>query len=138
MATSRGIFVRSQLKRRALAICGTSIYNVAGGHSQWPVGGYPVGSQVYKITRATYLYDSTSYRRPSIVRREFGGTPQIVAYDVNGLHVSYQLQDGTVTRNPVNLSLIDKVIPAVLTRVTDSRLATLRDSVYAIICPRTF
>lgn len=116
----------------------TSVYNVAGGHNQWPAGGYGIGAQVYKVTPATYYYDSTTYRRPAVVRRELGQAPQIVAYDVNGLHVWYELQDGTWTRNPTNLSMVDKVIPVVLTRVPDGRLATLQDSVWAVIRPRTF
>ncbi|MEO7866145.1 MAG: prepilin-type N-terminal cleavage/methylation domain-containing protein [Candidatus Eisenbacteria bacterium] len=116
----------------------SSPYNVAGGHNQWPAGGYGVGAQVYKITRASYYYDSSSYRKPALLRREFGQAPQIVAYNVNGLHVWYELQDGTRTRSPGNLAFVDKVIPVVLTRVTDSRLAALGDSVWAVIRPRTF
>ncbi len=116
----------------------TSPYNVVGGHAQWPAGGYPVGTQVYRITPATYYYDSVTFRRPAILRREFGQAPQIVAYDVNGMHVWYELQDGTWTRNPANLAMVDKVIPVVLTRVADARMATLQDSVWAVIRPRTF
>lgn len=116
----------------------SSPYNVPGGHNQWPAGGYGVGAQVFKISRATYYYDSTSYRKPAVMRREFGQAPQIVAYNVNGLHVWYELQDGTRTRAPNNLAFVDKVIPVVLTRVTDTRLATLADSVWAVIRPRTF
>lgn len=116
----------------------TSIYNVPGGHSQWPASGYGSGAQVYKITKATYYYDSTTFRRPAVLRREFGQAPQIVAYDVNGMHVWYELHDGTWTRNPNNLSMVDKVIPVVMTRVADARMATLQDSVWAVIRPRTF
>ncbi len=116
----------------------SSPFNVAGGHNQWPAGGYGTGTQVYKITKATYYYDSTTYRKPAVIRREFGQAPQIVAYDVSGLHVWYELQDGTWTRSPGALSFVDKVIPVVLTRVTDGRLAALVDSVYAVIRPRTF
>ena len=115
-----------------------SPYNVPGGHNQWPAGGYGVGAQVFKITRASYYFDSTSFRKPAVMRREFGQSPQIVAYDVNGLHVWYELQDGTWTRSPANLAFVDKVMPVVLTRVADARLATLADSVWAVIRPRTF
>jgi prepilin-type N-terminal cleavage/methylation domain-containing protein len=118
----------------------TSKYNVTGGtaFAGWPAGGYPIGANVYKLTVATYRYDSTSYKRPALVRQEVGGTAQIVAYNVNGFHVIYELQDGTWTRNPADMNQVNKVIPVVLTRVTDNRLTTLSDSVWAAVTPRTF
>ena len=48
------------------------------------------------------------------------------------------MQDGTVTRNPSSMALVDKVSPVVYTHVTDSRRSTLRDSVWASVQPRTF
>ncbi len=115
-----------------------SSYNAPGGHSGFPPSGYGVGSNLYKITMATYRYDATGYRRPALVRQEPGSAAQIVAYDVNGFHVWYELQDGTWTRNPASMDQVDKVIPVVLTKVSDNRLATLSDSVWAAIRPRTF
>ncbi len=112
----------------------SSPYNDPGGLST----SYPVGSSVFKITMASYYFDSTSFRRPALMRREVGGAPQVVAYNVDGFHVWYQLQDGTWTRKPSDLNTVDKVIPVVLTRVTDPRLAALRDSVWASVRPRTF
>ena len=53
---------------------------------------------------------------------------QIVAYNVNGFHVWYQLQDGSWTRNPTDLSLIDEVVPSVLTRVTATRMPSMSTS----------
>ena len=116
----------------------SSAYNAPGGHSGWPAGGYGAGANLYKITMATYRYDSTSYKKPALVRQEVGGTPQIVAYNVAGFHVWYELEDGTWTRNPLDMTQVDKVIPVVLTKVSDSRLATLSDSVWAAVRPRTF
>ena len=117
-----------------------SSYNppVGQGLVAWPPSGYGVGTNVYKVTMATYRYDSTSYRRPALVRQEFGQTPQIVAYNVNGFHVIYELQDGSWTRNPATMRMVDKIIPVVLTKVTDPRQPTLVDSVWAAIHPRTF
>ena len=114
----------------------TSPWNT--GHTGWPAGGYPVGSYVFKVTLATYRYDSTSFRQPALVRVENGQPVQVVAYNVDGFHVWYEMQDNTSTRNPANLSLVDKVIPVVLTKVTDPRQPTLRDSVWAAVRPRTF
>jgi len=115
----------------------TSTYNT--GHILWPLGGgYATGSNVYKVTMATYRFDSTSYKKPALVRTELGKAPQIVAYNVTGFRVWYELQDGTWTRNPVLLTFVDKVIPVVLTSVTDPRTGTIRDSVWASIRPRTF
>jgi prepilin-type N-terminal cleavage/methylation domain-containing protein len=116
----------------------TSSYN--SGQVQWPLGGgYPSGTtSVYKVTMVTYRYDSTTYHRPALVRQEYLQAPQVVAYNVDGFRVWYDMQDGTLTRNPNNLNFVDQIIPVVLTRVTDPRRATLRDSVWASIRPRTF
>jgi hypothetical protein len=113
-----------------------STYNT--GHTNWPASGFGNGSFVYKITMSTYAYDSTTFRRPVLVRRENNGPPQVVAYNIDGFHVWYDLQDGTQTRNPLDLSMVDKIVPVVLTRVTNRRSGTLRDSVWASVRPRTF
>lgn len=116
----------------------SSPFNVVAGFSNWPAGGYAVGSSVYKVTVSTYSYDSTTYRRPAVVRVENGGSPQVVAYNVDGFRVHYELDDGTWTRNPTDLTRINMVIPVVATRVRDARRPELRDSVWAMIRPRTF
>ena len=114
----------------------TSSWNT--GHTGWPASGYAESSFVYKVTLATYRYDSTTYRKPVLVRVENGQAIQVVAYNVDGFHLWYEMQDGTRTRNPADLTLVDKIIPVVLTRVTDPRQPTLRDSVWAAVRPRTF
>lgn len=115
----------------------TSSYNT--GHTNWPPSpGYGSGSYLYKVTMSSYVYDSTSFRKPCVVRYEPGQPRQVVAYDVSGFRVWYQLQDGTWTRDPVDLNMVDKIIPVVFTRVDDARYGTLRDSVWASIRPRTF
>lgn len=117
----------------------SSPFNVeAGFTSSWPTGGYAVGSPVYKVTVSTYQYDSTTFQRPALVRFENGGAAQVVAYNVDGFRVHYELVDGSRTRNPVDLSQISKIIPVVATRVRDARRPTLQDSVWAMIRPRTF
>ena len=119
----------------------TSTYNfTAATPSGWPAGGFPNGSRLYKATITTYKMDRSSYKRPSLVRREFGQVPQVVAYNVDGFRVWYLMQDGTWTRNPGagNLNFIDKIAPVVMTRVSDQQLGVMTDSVWTTIRPRTF
>jgi type II secretory pathway pseudopilin PulG len=112
-----------------------SPYNT--GHTNWPPSGFPNGAYVYRATISSYSFDSTTYRKPVLVRREDEGTPQVIAYDVDGFRVYYQMQDGSVTRNPLNLDMVDKIMPVVITR-TKHRGRTLQDSVWAAVRPRTF
>lgn len=121
-----------------LSHAASSIYNVAGGHTNWPVGGYGTGARVYRVAWVTYKVDNASYRTPCLVRRDQGFPAQVVATDVSAFQVWYLLQDDTVTRNPVDLSLIDKIRPIIVTRVTDRGATVLTDSVYAMVRPRTF
>ena len=133
------LFQVTSINASVISHATSSSYNDAGGRSNFPPsGGYPAGSPLYKVTMSTYYFDSTTYHRPALMRSEVGQSPQIVAYNVNGFHVWYQLQDGSWTRNPTDLSLIDEVVPSVLTRVTATRMPTLTDSVWAAVRPRTF
>lgn len=120
----------------------SSPWNPPGGFSQWPYGGYGVGAQVFKVNILSYRIDSTSYRRPALVRREFRGSPEIVAYDVDCFQVWYGMQDGTYTRSPAqgaaSVASIDKVRPILYTRLTDRWRPALVDSVWAEVQPRTF
>lgn len=120
----------------------SSPYNPPGGFSQWPAGGYGVGAQVYKINILTYRVDSTSYRRPALVRQEFRKSAEIVAYDVDRFQVWYRMQDGTLTRAPglaeASITSIDKVRPILYTRLADRTRPTYVDSVWAEVQPRTF
>lgn len=109
------------------------------GHTNWPpLPGYGAGSFVYKVTMSSYVYDSTGYAKPCLVRAEAGQPRQVVAYDVSGFRVWYRMQDGSWTRNPADLSMVDKIMPVVFTKLTDARYGTLRDSVWATVRPRTF
>jgi hypothetical protein len=121
----------------------TSSWNVVPGSWNWPPsGGYPTGASVYKIDMLSYWVDSTSFRRPALVRRAFGGTSQVVSYDVNKFQLWYRLQDGSLTRTPpvtgTNIALIDKVRPVLFTSLTDPTKQTYVDSVWSEIRPRTF
>jgi prepilin-type N-terminal cleavage/methylation domain-containing protein len=119
-----------------------SPYNPPGGFSQWPQGGYGVGTQVFKVEIISYRVDPTSYRRPALVRRPFRGTEQIVAYDVDRFQVWYRMQDGTMTRSPgqgaAAVTSIDRVRPMVYTRLTDKTRPAFVDSLWAEVQPRTF
>ena len=119
----------------------TSTYNfTAGTPSGWPSGGFVIGSRVYKATITTYKMDRSSYKRASLVRREFGQLPQVVAYNVDGFRVWYLMQGGVWTRDPGvgNLAFIDQIAPVVLTKVSDPQLGVMEDSVWTTIRPRTF
>ena len=118
-----------------------SPYNDPGGHAadwHWPSGGYGVGSLVFKITMSTYYMDRTSFRKPVLMRRPFGGSPQVAAYNVDGFRVFYGLQNGTWTRKPKDMMSVEKVSPVVLTALRDPRRPALIDSVWAVAQPRVF
>ncbi|MEO5616180.1 MAG: prepilin-type N-terminal cleavage/methylation domain-containing protein [Candidatus Eisenbacteria bacterium] len=120
----------------------SSPWNPPGGFSPWPNGGYGAGAQVFKVNILSYQVDSTSYRRPALVRREFRGSPEIVAYDVDRFQVWYRMQDGSNTRSPglgaAAVVSIDKVRPIIYTRLTDRWRPVFVDSVWAEVRPRTF
>jgi prepilin-type N-terminal cleavage/methylation domain-containing protein len=119
-----------------------SPYNPPGGFSQWPSGGYGVGAQVFKIDILSYRVDSTSYKRPALVRRPFRGAQSVVAYDVDKFQVWYHMQDGTETRSPgigaASAATIDKVRPVITLRLKDRTRPTYSDSVWAEVQPRAF
>jgi prepilin-type N-terminal cleavage/methylation domain-containing protein len=106
--------------------------------ANWPAGGYGKGAQVYRVSWVTYSVDSTTFRRTALVRRMFGGTPQLVAYDVSGFQVRYRMQDGSTTRSPSDLHMVDEIVPIVWTRQAVRGQATRVDSVWAVVRPRTF
>jgi len=111
-------------------------YKVSDGH--WPATGYGPGSIVEKLTISSYYMDRTSYRQPALMRHEYGLTPQIAAYNVDGFRVWYRLQNGTWTRNPMNMMQVEQVMPVVATRLSDPRRPALVDSVWAALRPRSF
>jgi hypothetical protein len=117
-----------------LAHAATSPYNEPAGFENWPASGYGVGAQVLRIDRVTYRFDSTGFSRPCLLRQVNGGEPQVAAWNVDRFTMSYLLQDGTVTRQPDNVTVIDRVIPTIVTHVTDGA----QDSVVAEIRPRAF
>lgn len=120
----------------------TSPYNTVntGITATWPAGGgyADTVTNVYKATITSYYFDATSFQKPALMRHEYGTAPQVVAYNVDGFRVWYQMQDGTWTRDPSNMDFVDKVAPVVYTRVADHGHAALRDSVWAAVQPRTF
>jgi prepilin-type N-terminal cleavage/methylation domain-containing protein len=120
----------------------SSLYNVNGGHAAFPGSGYNVGSQVYRASWVSYRVDTTSYRKRSLVRWENGRPAQLVAYDVTSFKVNYLLQDGTTTNDPgidsVGINMIDKVMPVVKTIASTSQMASVADSFWTSVQPRTF
>ena len=118
----------------------SSTYNPPSGNNlaNWPAGGYAIGAQVYRASWVSYKIDSTTFRRSALVRREFGGTPQLVAYDVSGFQVRYRMQDGSTTRSPTDLHMVDEIVPTLWTRLAERGRPTQVDSVWAAVRPRTF
>jgi prepilin-type N-terminal cleavage/methylation domain-containing protein len=116
----------------------SSPYNSPGGHSNWPAGGYGTGATVFRMTWVSYRVDSTSYKRRVLIRRQAGGTDQIVAYDIRDFQVAYDLQDGSTTRDPADLAMIDKVRPIVRTVSALTGQAAQEDSARASLRPRAF
>jgi type II secretory pathway pseudopilin PulG len=116
-----------------------SNYNGPGGLvPTWPPGGYGTGSNVYRLTISSYTFDAVSLRKPALIRHEYGQPQQVVAYDVSGFRVWYELEDGSWTRHPASLVSVVAVSPVVLTRVTSPGRPALVDSVWAAVRPRTF
>ena len=116
-----------------------SPYNGAGGLAPtWPPGGYGTGANVYKLTISSYTFDPVTLRRPALMRHEYGQPPQVVAYNVSGFRVWYQLDDGSWTRHPPNMASVVRVSPVVLTSVSSPGRPALVDSVWAAVQPRTF
>jgi prepilin-type N-terminal cleavage/methylation domain-containing protein len=116
----------------------TSKYNMTGGHEGWPSGGYSAAAKVYRVSWVSYRVDSTSARRPQLVRWQQNQAPQVVAYDVSQFTVSYLLQDSTRTREPLDLTLVDQVHPVLTMKTTVSQLGTATDSSWATVKPRSF
>ena len=111
-----------------------SPYDNPAGFQNWPASGYGVGAEVLRIDRVSYRFDSTGFGRPCLLRQVNGGAPQVAAWNIDRFTRSYLLQDGTVTREPDTLAVIDRVIPTIVTHVTDGA----QDSVVAEIRPRAF
>ena len=116
----------------------TSPFNVAGGFSNWPSGGYGTGASVLKIDRVVYRLDTANFRRPCLVRQEFGKPPQVTAWDVQQFAVQYRMQDGSWTRNPSSVASIDRIRPVVVMRIAKPGQPAWVDSCWAEIRPRTF
>lgn len=112
-----------------------SPYNAPGGHAGWPVGGYGAGARVLKTSWITYRVDSVQFGRPSLVREPRGGNAELVVPDLQSFEVYYRLMDGTETRNPINHSMIDRIVPVVKARGKQSASV---DSAWAVIRPRAY
>lgn len=128
---------------KTLSHATTSSWNVVPGTGfNWPAGGYGSGSFIYKIDLLSYSIDAANYRKPALVRRPFGGTPQVVSYDVNNFKLWYRMQDGTMTRNPTvsgtGVALIDKVRPVIYTTLSDPQHPTATDSIWTEVRPRSY
>jgi prepilin-type N-terminal cleavage/methylation domain-containing protein len=115
-----------------------SIYNTPAGFTAWPAGGFGPGSLVYRATWVSYRFDSTNFKRPCLVRQEFGQTPAVAAWNVNSFQIYYLTQDSVLVRNPSNINMIDEILPVVHFADITPTNGTRQDSVWSSVRPRTF
>ena len=112
-------------------------WNPPGGLNNFPPGGYPAGSRVYKID-AIWHYIDTNHARGAKLVRKVGmlGTPQIMADEVVGMEFMYHLSDGVETRDPADVSLIRGVTVALASTVP-GRLAAHAETLRTTLWPRS-
>lgn len=77
----------------------SSPHNDPNQHVVWPSGGYSVGSTVVQVQEVAYWVDE-GLDEPRLMRRLGSEVPLPIGFDVEELHVSYGLADGTVTSTP--------------------------------------
>ena len=87
-----------------------SPFNLPGGHKPWPPGGYPPGSEVYKVDLVTYYVDSTDAACPVLMRQSGTDEPRVVSEFVNVLQFEYVLVDRTVVAIPPDPTLVKRVV----------------------------
>lgn len=134
---SAHLFNVTSITTNDITCSNSSSYN-NGTRAAWPAGGYATGAQVYRASWVSYRVDSTVARKPMLVRREAGRPDQFVAFDVRQFTVTYLLQDESLTRNPADPSMIDRLRPVVSTRLITPGQTPVSDSAWATIKPRTF
>jgi hypothetical protein len=115
----------------------SSPFNTSGPLSNWPPAGYGTPGRVYKVAWVSYRIDSTLFGKPSLLRYQVGKPLQMVAHDITSFRVWYRLADETSTRNPLNLAMLNEVVPVVHPNGPLGSTATA-DSAWAAIRPRTF
>jgi hypothetical protein len=120
-----------------ITVATSSKYNMTGLPG-WPSGGYPSGTDVFRVSWVSYRVDSTAAKRMMLLRREAGGTDQVVAFDIRRFEVHYVLSDGTVTRDPANPLTIERLTPVLYAWVEMPNRGPLEDSTLVTIRPRSF
>jgi prepilin-type N-terminal cleavage/methylation domain-containing protein len=87
-----------------------SPFNLPGGHKPWPPGGYPPGSEIYKVDLITYSVDSTDTDCRLLMRQDGTDDPRVLSEYVNLLQFEYVLVDQSVETAPPDPALIRRVI----------------------------
>jgi prepilin-type N-terminal cleavage/methylation domain-containing protein len=132
------LFQITGISSNDLSHASSSKYNTTGGHINFPVGGYAAGAKVYRVTFISYKVDSTGGVR-RLMRWQTGQPAQVVATGIGQFKISYLLQDGTLTRNPDDITTVDRVQPVIYTTASGAGLSrAVQDSAWASIKPRTF
>ncbi len=110
-----------------------SPYNDPNGHTLWPNGGYPIGSQVTQVQRIAYWIDDDS-PQGRLLRRVNDGAPVPVASGVDRLEVLYRMADGSLTSSPGNPVEIHAVVLRYVPRRDGGAQAT--DTLTVTVQPR--
>ena len=107
----------------------SSAHNDPNQHVIWPSGGYPTGSTVVQVQQVAYWVD-TATGESRLMRRNGSEAPLPVGFDVDALHVSYGLADGSVTSAPSDPALIRTLfldyVPGVKGATTPARTVSVR------------
>lgn len=134
--TTTNLFMVTQVQQSSLHLQHNpaSPWNPPGGLTNFPPGGYPAGSRIYKIDAITHYIDTNHPRGAKMVRKVGTlGVPQIMADEVTGMQFLYHLSDGIETRNPPDVSLIRGVTVTLVSSVPGRQSAhveTLRTTVW--------
>jgi prepilin-type N-terminal cleavage/methylation domain-containing protein len=112
-------------------------WNPPGGLNNFPPGGYPSGSRIYKIDAISHYIDAGHPRGPKLVRKVGTlGIPQVMADEVVGMEFLYHLSDGVATRDPVDVSLIRGVTSTLVSSVMGRQAAHV-ESLRTTVWPRS-
>jgi len=88
----------------------TSPFNLPGGHNIFPPGGYPPGSEIFKVDLITYYVDSTDASCSLLMRQDGTEQPRVVCEYINSMHIEYVLVDQSIVDTPPDPTLVRRVI----------------------------
>jgi hypothetical protein len=116
-----------------------TLYNAPGGHNEFPADGYgPPDGRMLRVQIVTYRVSRADTVHPKLVRASGAAVPETLALNLTSLRFLYQLQDGSVSANPGDLSQIREVQVAARVRTDQTRQGTVfTDSLRTSVRPRS-